>query len=139
MTRRTPAVAPHGARVAAMPAGPRWGTTGEVPEITLGQMTAVVEPVDELLEVDPSDTRHLFWEAMKQLFFAMRETEPNTSTRRRWATFWRQWTRSRTCSNASRNGVWCGTGSAALMRYKPFFVNVSGLKGSLSEMVSEAF
>lgn len=49
---------------------------GEVPEITPGQMTAVVERVDELLEVDPSDTRHLFWEEIKRLFFAMRETEP---------------------------------------------------------------
>jgi hypothetical protein len=32
--------------------------------------------VDELLEVDPSDARHMFWEEMKRLFFAMREIEP---------------------------------------------------------------
>jgi hypothetical protein len=32
--------------------------------------------VDEMLEVDPSDTRHLFWEEMKRLFYAMREVEP---------------------------------------------------------------
>lgn len=50
---------------------------GEVPtaEITSGQMTAVVSRVDEMLEVDPSDTRHLFWEEMKRLFFAMRDCE----------------------------------------------------------------
>jgi hypothetical protein len=32
--------------------------------------------VDELLDVDPSDARHMFWEEMKRLFFAMREVEP---------------------------------------------------------------
>ncbi len=50
---------------------------GEVPssEITSGQMTAIVGRVDEMLEIDPSDTRHLFWEEMKRLFFAMRDTE----------------------------------------------------------------
>ncbi|HEX6624866.1 MAG TPA: hypothetical protein VF064_14235 [Pyrinomonadaceae bacterium] len=35
----------------------------------------VVLKVDELLEVDPADTRHLFFEEMKRLFFAMREIE----------------------------------------------------------------
>jgi hypothetical protein len=39
-------------------------------------MTAVVTKVDELLEVDPTDTRHMFWEEMKRLFYAMREIEP---------------------------------------------------------------
>ncbi len=50
---------------------------GEVPsaEITSRQMTAVVGRIDEMLEIDPSDTRHLFWEEMKRLFFAMRDTE----------------------------------------------------------------
>lgn len=38
--------------------------------------TAVVTKVDELLEVDPTDTRHMFWEEMKRLFYAMREIEP---------------------------------------------------------------
>ena len=33
--------------------------------------------VDELLDVDPSDSRHTFWEEMKRLFFAMREIEPD--------------------------------------------------------------
>jgi hypothetical protein len=35
-----------------------------------------VARVDELLEVDPSDARHMFWEEMKRLFFAMREIGP---------------------------------------------------------------
>ena len=45
------------------------------PEISEG-LTSVVTKVDELLEVDPADTRHMFWEEMKRLFFAMREIEP---------------------------------------------------------------
>lgn len=45
------------------------------PEISEG-LTTVVTRVDELLEVDPADTRHMFWEEMKRLFFAMREIEP---------------------------------------------------------------
>lgn len=45
-------------------------------EITSEQMAAVVARVDEMLEVDPHDTRHLFWEEMKRIFFAMRDTEP---------------------------------------------------------------
>ncbi len=32
--------------------------------------------VDELLDVAPSDARHMFWEEMKRLLFAMREVEP---------------------------------------------------------------
>ena len=39
-------------------------------------MMEVVVRVDEMLEIDPSDTRHMFWEEMKHLFFAMREVEP---------------------------------------------------------------
>jgi hypothetical protein len=27
----------------------------------------------ELLEIDPQDARHLFWEEMKKIFYAMRE------------------------------------------------------------------
>jgi hypothetical protein len=38
-------------------------------------MASVVAHVDELLEIDPQDTRHLFWEEMKRIFFAMREVE----------------------------------------------------------------
>ncbi len=39
-------------------------------------MTAEVARVDEMLEIDPQNTRHLFWEEMKHLFFGMRDTEP---------------------------------------------------------------
>lgn len=45
-------------------------------EVTAESMTVVIERVDELLEIDPSDARHMFWEEMKRLFFAMREVEP---------------------------------------------------------------
>jgi hypothetical protein len=53
-------------------------TLGETrePEISAEGMTEVVARVDEMLEVDPSDTRHMFWEEMKRLFFAMRDMEP---------------------------------------------------------------
>lgn len=44
-------------------------------EINAGQMAVVIEQVDELLAIDASDARHLFWEEMKRLFFAMREME----------------------------------------------------------------
>ena len=50
------------------------GETQE-PEISSESMTSVVEKVDEMLEIDPADTRHLFWEEMKRIFFAMREVE----------------------------------------------------------------
>lgn len=41
-----------------------------------GGLSSVVSVVDELLDIDPSDARHMFWEEMKRLFFAMREVEP---------------------------------------------------------------
>jgi hypothetical protein len=44
-------------------------------EVSSGAMAAVVTKVDEMLEVDPSDARHMFWEEMKRLFYAMREIE----------------------------------------------------------------
>jgi hypothetical protein len=43
--------------------------------ITSENMASVVAQVDELLEIDPQDTRHLFWEEMTRIFFAMREVE----------------------------------------------------------------
>lgn len=51
---------------------------GELPsaEMTSEQMTRVVERIDELLEIDAYGARHLFWEEMKRVFFAMRDTEP---------------------------------------------------------------
>lgn len=50
---------------------------GEVQAETVSSegMAAVVVKIDELLEVDPTDTRHLFWEEMKRIFFAMKEIE----------------------------------------------------------------
>ncbi len=38
-------------------------------------VTAAIQRVDELLEIDPSDTRHIFWEEMKRLLFALREIQ----------------------------------------------------------------
>lgn len=45
------------------------------PEVSEG-LASVMVKVDELLEIDPSDARHMFWEEMKRLFFAMRDIEP---------------------------------------------------------------
>jgi hypothetical protein len=39
-------------------------------------VAAAIQRVDELLEIDPSDTRHIFWEEMKRLLFALREIQP---------------------------------------------------------------
>jgi hypothetical protein len=46
------------------------------PEISSAGMAAGVALVDELLEVDPADARHLFWEEMRRIFFAMRDVQP---------------------------------------------------------------
>lgn len=53
-------------------------TLGEIraQEVNAAEMSAVVGRVDEMLEIDPSDARHLFWEEMKRLFFSMREIQP---------------------------------------------------------------
>jgi hypothetical protein len=49
---------------------------GEVVTVSSREMAGVVQKVDELLEIDPSDKRHLFYEEMKRFFYAMREIEP---------------------------------------------------------------
>ena len=49
---------------------------GEVETVTTEEMTTVVQKADELLEIDPSDKRHFFYEEMKRLFFAMKEIQP---------------------------------------------------------------
>ena len=43
--------------------------------VTSEEMAGVVARADELLEIDPQDTRHLFWEEMKRIFYAMREVQ----------------------------------------------------------------
>ncbi len=40
-------------------------------------MTAVVQKVDELLKIAPSDKRHIFSEEIKRLSYTMREIEPD--------------------------------------------------------------
>jgi hypothetical protein len=49
---------------------------GEVIEVSSEVMARAVQKADDLLEIDPSDKRHLFYEEMKRLFYAMREIEP---------------------------------------------------------------
>src|SRR4028118_1556196 len=41
---------------------------GEVVTVSSEQMASVVQKVDELLEINPSDKRHFFYEEMKRLF-----------------------------------------------------------------------
>jgi hypothetical protein len=47
------------------------GETQE-PAVSSESMAEIVARVDEMLEIDPTDTRHMFWEEMKRVFFAMR-------------------------------------------------------------------
>lgn len=49
---------------------------GETVGVSSMEMTAVVRKVDKLLEIDPADKRHFFYEEMKPLFYAMRQIEP---------------------------------------------------------------
>jgi hypothetical protein len=44
--------------------------------ISSEEMSGVLQRVDELLEINPSDRCHLFYEEMKRLFYAMREIQP---------------------------------------------------------------
>ena len=50
---------------------------GEMTVVTSEKMTEAVERVDDLLRIDPSDRRHLFYEQMKDFFFALREIQPD--------------------------------------------------------------
>jgi hypothetical protein len=45
----------------------------DIQAISSENMSQIVGHVDELLEIDPQDARHLFWEEMKRIFYAMRE------------------------------------------------------------------
>jgi hypothetical protein len=49
---------------------------GELTLVTTEKMTEALQRVDDLLKVDPEDRRHLFYEQMKDFFFAMRDIEP---------------------------------------------------------------
>jgi hypothetical protein len=49
---------------------------GEVVEVSSQVMAQAVQKADALLEVDPADKRHLFYEEMKRLFYAMRAIQP---------------------------------------------------------------
>jgi hypothetical protein len=44
--------------------------------VTSENMAAAVQQVDDLLTVEEDDRRHLFYEQMKEFFFAMREIKP---------------------------------------------------------------
>jgi len=50
---------------------------GELTMVTSEKMTLAVQQVDELLEVNPNDRRHLFYEQMKDFFFALRDIQPD--------------------------------------------------------------
>jgi hypothetical protein len=50
---------------------------GELTIVTGEKMTEAVERVDALLDVDPADRRHLFYEVMKDCFFALRDISPD--------------------------------------------------------------
>ena len=43
-------------------------------------MSEAVHKVDDLLEVDPDDLRHLFFEEIRNLFYALKEIEPEEVT-----------------------------------------------------------
>ncbi len=49
---------------------------GELTIVSSEKMTEAVERVDDLLRVDPEDRRHLFYEQMKDFFFALRDIRP---------------------------------------------------------------
>lgn len=49
---------------------------GETVRVSSEGMAQIIAKVDELLEIDPADQRHFFYEEMKRLYYAMREIEP---------------------------------------------------------------
>lgn len=50
---------------------------GEMTVVTSEKMTEAVQKVDNLLQVNPRDRRHLFYEQMKDFFFALRDIHPD--------------------------------------------------------------
>jgi hypothetical protein len=66
-------------------------------------MSEVVARVDEMLEIAPSDMRHMLWEEMKRLFFAMRDVEGGTILmKKRWRISLRRWIEYRISLFASK-------------------------------------
>ena len=49
---------------------------GELTLVSSEKMTEAIQRVDDLLRVNPEDRRHLFYEQMKDFFFALREVRP---------------------------------------------------------------
>ena len=49
---------------------------GDETIMTSGNMAAAVSQVDDLLTVEEDDRRHLFYEQMKEFFYAMRDIQP---------------------------------------------------------------
>jgi hypothetical protein len=49
---------------------------GELSLVTSEKLIEAVDRVDDLLRVDPGDLRHLFYEQMKEFFFALRDIQP---------------------------------------------------------------
>ncbi|HEY0322024.1 MAG TPA: hypothetical protein VGC66_13780 [Pyrinomonadaceae bacterium] len=52
------------------------GLKGESAPSTISGKGLSTELVDELLELDPYDTRHLFWEELRRIAFTLREITP---------------------------------------------------------------
>jgi hypothetical protein len=50
---------------------------GELTLVSSETMAQAIQDVDDLLKVDPGDHRHLFYEQMKDLFFALRGIRPD--------------------------------------------------------------
>jgi hypothetical protein len=61
-----------------------------------------------LLEIDPQDALHLFWEEMKRIFFAMREVKLEDLEEETRTSLWLRWTGSQKFFTASRRGVKVG-------------------------------
>jgi hypothetical protein len=49
---------------------------GESGIVSSETLAVGIEKADSMLEVDPEDLRHLFFETMKELFYALREIKP---------------------------------------------------------------
>src|SRR5262249_971432 len=50
--------------------------SGELTLVTSEKMSEAVDRVDDLLRIGPGDLCHLFYEQMKEFFFALRDIQP---------------------------------------------------------------